>query len=76
MRTRTALVALLLGVAAAGLLGGTASAEPYLPPGKPVPATGVIQIEGGAPAVATAGPARRPSSSRVRHTGARLVPRR
>ena len=48
---RTALVVLLLAAPLGGLLTGTAAAEPYLPPGAPVPATGTITREATSPLV-------------------------
>ncbi len=75
MRTPRTLTALLLAAPLLGLLGGTASAEPYLPPGAPIPAQGVISIAGTVSPTVKAAPRRLTSPVAVRPTS-RLTARR
>lgn len=71
------LTALLVTAPLVVLLGGAAHAEPYLPPGAPVPPTGVIEIAGGvAPTAKAAAPRRLSGSGKARLATTRLVVRR
>jgi hypothetical protein len=76
MQLRRTFTALLVTAPLLVVLGGTASAEPYLPPGAPIPPTGIITIAGDAAPVARATAPRRLKAGAARPAATRLVGRR